>query len=630
MKSIRHTLIVYFLVLVTGALAAVSWSSYRTTAHALRERQNDSRKLIETQCDVRSQEVRAALDRRISQQAVSMAETRLSSLNYEPIHAAGLLGVALTTQGWHSAAGAFAWGPPKLPDAAKEKSTPEPMPPMPPAKEGLLGPPYIPIWFFHVPKNSPSFNFARAYPRNTNIEFAEALVVNGDQARPQEYFQTSVQMNSNSAPVIQRSASMGDAWFTLEKDFKDHEKTEDVELRPGLKVRRVTLKTLMSLQGGPPRFGPKGAPNPKGPGQGTFARTVIIQYAADLAPIERQIRQFQKERDDQIANLSDTIEHDLAQLRNRMFWISLASLAAILLGGYGVIRLGLTPLAKMTEAVRKISPNNFHLALDPDKLPQELQPIATRIEESLQELRKAFAREKQAAADISHELRTPLAALMTTLEVGLKKNRSIAEYIEILDECRLSGQHMYQLVERLLTLARLDAGADQYRPADVDVTEMALNCADLIRPLARARGLNLRLHLPDPIIMRTDGNKVREVLVNLLHNAVEYNRPHGSIELSVERTGSDVRLEVRDTGIGIKPDVMSHIFERFYRADSSRHADTPHAGLGLAIVKSYVDLMGGTIRVESSDAGTAFIVELPFVETSITTAVQAAPVLAQR
>jgi signal transduction histidine kinase len=279
-----------------------------------------------------------------------------------------------------------------------------------------------------------------------------------------------------------------------------------------------------------------------------------------------------------------------------------------------------------------VSSKNFHLPLDAEKLPPELQPIAARLVEVLEHLQKAFAREKQAAADISHELRTPLAALMTTLEVGLKKSRSLDEYREILDECRASGQHMYQLVERLMALARLDAGADRYRPADTDVTEIALQCADLIRPLAKARGLALRLHLPDPITMETDTNKLREVLVNLLHNAVEYNKPAGSIDLSIEQVNGHIRLEVRDTGIGIKPQEMGHLFERFYRADPSRHADTPHAGLGLAIVKSYIDLMGGTIRVESSDVGTAFIVELPFVTSApaLETAVQAAPVLAQR
>jgi heavy metal sensor kinase len=315
-----------------------------------------------------------------------------------------------------------------------------------------------------------------------------------------------------------------------------------------------------------------------------------------------------------------------------MMWIGLGALAALWLGGYLVIRVGLAPLSKMSEAVRQVSVKDFHLPLDADKLPNELQPIAGRLVELLGHLQKAFAREKQAAADISHELRTPLAALMTTLEVALKKKRSVDEYHEILDECRSSGQHMYQLVERLLKLARLDAGADQYHPTETDVTEVAMACADLIRPLAKARGLALRLHMPDPVSTRTDANKLRELLINLLHNAVEYNKDNGAIDLTVERVNGRVRLEVRDTGIGIKPQALEHIFERFYRADPSRHADTPHAGLGLAIVKSYVDLMGGTIRVESSDAGTAFIVDLPLVASihDVETAVREGPVLAQR
>src|SRR5262249_15599387 len=157
-----------------------------------------------------------------------------------------------------------------------------------------------------------------------------------------------------------------------------------------------------------------------------------------------------------------------------------------------------------------------------------------------------------------------------------------------------SGQHMYQLVERLLTLARLDAGVDQYRPKATDVTDIALACADLIRPLAKARGIALRLHLSDPIMTITDPDKLRAVLTNLLHNAVEYNNPNGAIDLTVERVNGSIRFEVRDTGIGIKPEAMEHLFKRFYRADPSRHADTPHAGLGLSIVKSYVELMGGT------------------------------------
>src|SRR5262249_18613460 len=149
--------------------------------------------------------------------------------------------------------------------------------------------------------------------------------------------------------------------------------------------------------------------------------------------------------------------NDLKELRTKMMWIGFSALLALWLGGYLVIRLGLAPLSKMSDAVSKVSPVDFRLPLEPARLPKGLHPLADRPTEMLDHLQKAFAREKQAAADISHELRTPLAALLTTLDVALKKKRSVEEYQEILDECRASGQHMYQLVERLLTLARLDA-----------------------------------------------------------------------------------------------------------------------------------------------------------------------------
>jgi len=466
------------------------------------------------------------------------------------------------------------------------------------------------------------------------------LVSDGDREQPQEYFQT---YDGKFGQPMQRSESMGDSWFVLDPELHKNatlltEYFDEVDLRPGVTVARVTLKTPVSGFGGvviPPwRPQPPGAKGGKGGPRlfDTRTRTVFIQYAADLGPVQHTIRQLAAKRDADLGELETTIDANLGQLRTRMIWIGMSALAALWVGGFVVIRLGLAPLSKMSEAVSQVSPTNFHLPLDTQSLPVELRPIADGLTISLDLLQKAFAREKQASADISHELRTPLAALMTTLEVALRKARSPDEYRDILEECRASGQHMYQLVERLLTLARLDAGVDHFRPKDADVTEIALACADLIRPLAKERGLALRLHLSEPITTTTDPDKLREVLTNLLHNAVEYNNPDGSIDLTIERVNDHVRFEVRDTGIGITPEAMEHLFKRFYRADPSRHADTPHAGLGLSIVKSYVELMSGTIQVESNDKGTVFVVELPYVAPmpDLATAIQPEMELAQR
>ena len=111
---------------------------------------------------------------------------------------------------------------------------------------------------------------------------------------------------------------------------------------------------------------------------------------------------------------------------------------------------------------------------------------------------------------------------------------------------------------------------------------------------------------------KNDPDKLREILNNLLHNAIQYNRPEGSINVAVERVNGHLSLRVRDTGVGIPTAVRSHIFERFFRADPSRQADGMHAGLGLAIVKGYLDLMGGTIEVDSIEGqGSTFSVNLP-------------------
>ncbi|HTK76089.1 MAG TPA: HAMP domain-containing sensor histidine kinase, partial [Gemmataceae bacterium] len=197
-------------------------------------------------------------------------------------------------------------------------------------------------------------------------------------------------------------------------------------------------------------------------------------------------------------------------------------------------------------------------------------------------------------------------------EVALKKPRTAEEYRRTLDECRAMGRQMRQLVERIMAIARLDAGSDRIRARAVDVAEVVAESAALVRPLAAERGLELRVHCPTPVTLTTDPDNLREVLVNLLHNAVQYNKPHGAVDVAANRENGWVDLTVQDTGIGIQPEARDHIFERFYRVDASRHADDLHAGLGLSIVKGYVGLLGGTISVESEPGqGSIFRVRLP-------------------
>jgi signal transduction histidine kinase len=164
-----------------------------------------------------------------------------------------------------------------------------------------------------------------------------------------------------------------------------------------------------------------------------------------------------------------------------------------------------------------------------------------------------------------------------------------------------------------MTLAYIDAGQTRVSKSRVAAVELVSGCATVIRPLAEARGLTFTLTADPAVEVDTDRDKLREVLMNLLHNAVEYNNPGGSVELAVHPNGGGrIAFDVRDTGIGMTGEVKGRIFERFYRADPSRTETGVHAGLGLAIVKEYVERLGGTITVESAPGkGSLFRVEIP-------------------
>jgi two-component system, OmpR family, heavy metal sensor histidine kinase CusS len=628
MKSIRLSLVCYFLVLLTAALGAVCWLAYRTAAAALDERRQGSRHLVESQYRAHCEEINTVLDRRLLQKAQIAATMARPPIHVEALYPFGAVAV-MCTSAPHLQLGLWLHeGIPNLRMRDKELSLAE-----------LL------------------YRFRTA---EVDIEAAESLIlrssgglgdIDGDAeslgpppGHAQEYFQVFL----NDGRPSSRSHSLGTA--TLQFDPRllasafPQPQPDTVELKPGVKVRRVTIKTRMvfrkpkgvdkaapSFSAHPWRWwailapaaskrGMGKAPGPPpgpffGPGGPFIVRDFYIQYAIDRAPTEAKLQQYAEDRDRQLGQIDADTASQLLALRNQFFWIALATFAATLVGGYLLLLLGLAPLARLSEAVSEVSERDFRLKIDPEELPAELKPIAERMSRTLEQLGKAFDREKQAAADISHELRTPLAALMTTVEVALRKARSVQEYHEILADCQASGQHMSHLVERLLALARLDAGADRSRPRAVDAAQLAVQCADLVRPLAKARGLTLTAHIAPALPLATDPDKLCEVLTNLLNNAVEYNRPGGAIDLTVGRFNGDLCVEVRDTGIGIGPEARARIFERFYRADPSRHADIPHSGLGLAIVKSYVDLLGGTIAVDSvPQQGTTFRVRLPVQE----------------
>lgn len=347
---------------------------------------------------------------------------------------------------------------------------------------------------------------------------------------------------------------------------------------------------------------------------------VVVQLARAPVVPDDGLAPARATRDIELTRVRSETQFELAQLRARLVTIGAVTFAALVLGGWFLVARGLSPLHALSDAVSRVSERDFRLPVGAEGLGRELAPIHARITQTLTLLQRAFAREKQAVADISHELRTPIASLLATIDVALRKPRTPEQYRTALEECRLISKQLGQLVERIMTLASLDAGNDHTHVSRTDAGELASGCAALIRPLAAANGVGLTVRADEDVVIDTDSAKLREVLMNLLHNAVEYNCPDGTIELTARREGAAAVFEVRDTGIGMPADVKERIFERFYRADSSRTATGVHAGLGLAIVKEYMARLNGSIAVESEPGvGTTFRVTVPAVSDDSTT-----------
>jgi signal transduction histidine kinase len=633
-KSIRLSLVLYFLLLLAGGVGAASYLVYQTTAWALQAKEDAARRLVLSQHGeevTREERQYESARRRLRHQNEDYVREEKARLDEALLFQARTLAGMAQIQFQGSRTRYLSLSPLGALTAGV----------MP---NGHLT---VPFWVAEGMPGRLSWRLQRL--GSSEIQFDEDDLGSISGGQLPEFYQVSLEWGTSW-----RSSSLGKR--SLPFDPRQMAAIpmlgwtfDELEVLPGMNVRRVQVKApatrfrfLGSWQarrpaGNSPRTDgprPEGPPPPERVAESPPPPAILVQcamattqrdasLAALQATLQRSLDERQEQREARLATL--TAERDqhlqrlgeesvatLGELRKQLLTISLATFVATVVGGYALVWLGLAPLRRLSEAVSRVSERDFRLQVEQASLPRELRPIAMRMSQTLELLQRAFAREKQAAADISHELRTPLAALLTTIEVALRKRRTSEEYVELLGDCRTLGLQMSQLVERLLALARLDAGVDTLRQEPVDVAVLAEQCAALVRPLAEARDLRLRVLAPGPVELTADPDKLREVITNLLHNAIEYNQPQGEVELTIDRQNGHLHVAVRDTGIGITPENRLHIFERFFRADPARQATGLHAGLGLAIVKGYVDLMGGTIQVDSAvGQGSTFRVELP-------------------
>ncbi len=631
MPSLRRSLILYFLILLVLGLGVAALVADQAVSSARAERVDATIKLIERGADDRIKEANDKFDqellasaRLVSRTATIDYRTRVEQANKElgivhPMVFLGLESALVPSSTWGALTTTFFLHPP-----------------MP--TNNRRGPPLrSPLW-------EPMVQSVFSPLKDVSV-FLE------NQLNEEDHVDDFIQLNTSNKTLF-KSGKLGTSGLPFNKSEWENDNSTmmkydlvDLPVGPG---RRIILKDkplfvpmwwrfsppqVAPVSVGPPTDGrgagggregggpggrdnpqPQGARDPNSPRPVDFGSLQYYYHVArPIAPHEARLEIIRDEATLQMTQVREANGRAQRAFRWTVGLTAVLMMIGLPLGGWFMTGLSLKPLSKLSDAVSRVNEKDFRIPMEREELTVELLPIHDRLTQSLDALKLAFEREKEAVADISHELRTPVAGLMATLDVSLRKPRTAEQYHQTLEECRGITKQLSDLVERVMTLAYLDAGHVQPTITTIELPKLAKGCADLIRPLAEAQNVSLESHFDDVEAITTDAGKLREIVLNLLHNAVEYNKAGGTIRLSVRNTLDDaVVLEVQDTGIGMTADVKKKIFERFYRADPSRTATGVHAGLGLAIVKEYVKQLGGTITVDSEpDVGSTFRVTLP-------------------
>lgn len=318
----------------------------------------------------------------------------------------------------------------------------------------------------------------------------------------------------------------------------------------------------------------------------------------------------------QVAQSLEVVDSFLADLLLQMTW----SVPLVLLlaggGGYWLAVRALRPIDRITGTAQAITAQDLTQRINYRGTADEVGRLANTFDNMLERLQAAFERERRFTSDAAHELRTPLTALKGNIDVTLSRPREPGEYAAALQDMGQQAERLIRLSNDLLFMARFDRGQYPLRHATViDVDSLLGALIDQMRPLADKKQINLTTEVPSGLTIKGDLDLLIRLFLNLLDNATKYTPEYGTVTVSATADERYVIIRVTDTGAGIAPEHIPHLFDRFYRVEQDRTRQASMlggAGLGLAIAYEIAQAHGGTLLVESElDRGTTITVQLP-------------------
>jgi heavy metal sensor kinase len=314
----------------------------------------------------------------------------------------------------------------------------------------------------------------------------------------------------------------------------------------------------------------------------------LLQVGVSLAPSDAALRRF----------------------RRLLLWGMPAGLLIAVIAGRAMAGLALAPLARLAAAARTIDAANLQQRLPVRGTGDELDKVAQSFNDTLARVEDVVGEMRQFSTAIAHELRTPIAALRGEIELAARKAGATDEQREVLASQLEELDKLKRLIDQLLTLARAESGQIRLAHERVELAPLVSSIVEQLEPVANAQGLQLVETITAQPAIEGDASWIERLLLNLLDNAFKFTPPGGAVTVNLSERDGQAVLEVSDTGVGMTPDVVPHVFERFYRGDPARSGGFG-VGLGLSLVKWIVDRHNGTVTAAGTPGlGARFTITL--------------------